>query len=908
MICGFIIDAFMYSKHRLCLALRMIDHRKSIIYIKDYYPSFLIENTETNMFYLAQALHSEEIYESKLEKDSYSINACEVNSFIKIICKTKADLLRLKKHFDIKKISIYNYEDNLEYQFFNQNKLDPSIIICIQDYKILSISDNKVISYEVLSSDISNVTAEKHDLFFPNLIIPIIGYDIEVMCHVEGGFPVKEEKLDKIICISYCKTTLNNLNKDKYFIAYLGNKKVLTVDELEFYGIDNQFNFKAESELLIHIVKQMESCDIIFDFNGTNFDLPFILYRLETHFNYKLIKSFPMMLSFFKNKVSFSGFIHFDLLCTFKNRDSDKNKENNLNYLCAKYLRTEIISINTNIITCKYVQVTQGMNCDITFNSFEEINYYNLDLQVIKIEYLENDILNLHCDKNIIIENKDSNKLFVSIIKNNVELSDFYKYNDDINIMKKVLGYCVNDTRLTKYLINKQNFLTTYILKAKLRSIILRDSISKGNSYLNQAMITKSLLNNNWAIKNKHVDINSVIDKYEGATVLTPCAGKYFNVFVMDFNSLYPSIIIAYNICQTTLITHDLKEKYNILDDNLFHIEVEGTDLYFLKPHIKKGLVPSFCESFINSRADIKKLLNDITLSIIEQNILNIKQLNLKVSNNSIYGSIGDNNSIHYNKYLAASIPAYGRIHLNMLKEYVEQNNYKIIGGDTDSVFVVSLDNTKTVQEIELHLDQLLELYNSTLPSAMKIETEKIYKILFLGTKKKRRFGIIGNKYEIKGFLSVKRDTPIIIKNMEQKIFNILINSDDYLFDIKSYISDTIDNIHNFPLEHFAITKTLKDEHEYKDSNTPHLFLAKKLQKYGITFKGGDKIIYIFVSELASNPQVKDKIATLDQIKSMKYTVDFNKYKDDIFSMIRQILEDIISDEELFFIQRIIFD
>ena len=45
--------------------------------------------------------------------------------------------------------------------------------------------------------------------------------------------------------------------------------------------------------------------------------------------------------------------------------------------------------------------------------------------------------------------------------------------------------------------------------------------------------------------------------------MITPLSGIYTNVSVLDFNSLYPSIIITYNICTTTFITHDLKIKYN---------------------------------------------------------------------------------------------------------------------------------------------------------------------------------------------------------------------------------------------------------------------------------------------------------------------------------------------------------
>jgi DNA polymerase elongation subunit (family B) len=188
--------------------------------------------------------------------------------------------------------------------------------------------------------------------------------------------------------------------------------------------------------------------------------------------------------------------------------------------------------------------------------------------------------------------------------------------------------------------------------------------------------------------------------------------------------------------------------------------------------------------------------------------------------------------------------------------------------------------------------------FNNTLKKPLKIEQEKVYSKLFISSKKKRRFGLIEGKIEIKGYTSVRRDTPQLIKTIEQTIFNIMIEKSNFEDDLLNYISSI--NIKSYDTKLLSITKTLKGKKEYTSQNVPHLFLALKLVNSGVleNISSGDKIIYVYI-ENESSDQMKDRIATFDMINKFNLKIDYCKYRQDVISMIKQIMEDIVSAEFL---------
>lgn len=194
--------------------------------------------------------------------------------------------------------------------------------------------------------------------------------------------------------------------------------------------------------------------------------------------------------------------------------------------------------------------------------------------------------------------------------------------------------------------------------------------------------------------------------KVAGADVLTPHTGLYSNVVVFDFHSEYPSLISTFNISPDTLSheSGDIK-----IDDVMFRRDIEG-------------VVPGMIKELIEVRRKIKSVLKTPNLSSIYAKSLTNQQRLIKEFTNSFYGVFGSMMHRLYNPYCQKSITYLARQHLEFVKEKVEEMGYKVLYGDTDSIFVqinpthqwgISLE--RDTKELESYFELLRKL-NATFP------------------------------------------------------------------------------------------------------------------------------------------------------------------------------------------------
>merc|ERR1712112_445612 len=133
---------------------------------------------------------------------------------------------------------------------------------------------------------------------------------------------------------------------------------------------------------------------------------------------------------------------------------------------------------------------------------------------------------------------------------------------------------------------------------------------------------------------------------YAGGLVLEPKKGFYDKyILLLDFNSLYPSIIQEYNICFTTV---DRTKKEKTSDGEMVLPPLPD-------PGLQTGVLPAQIKKLVDSRRDVKKLLKSgQNLSEAQKSQLNIRQLALKLTANSMYGCLGFSYSRFFAKHLAA--------------------------------------------------------------------------------------------------------------------------------------------------------------------------------------------------------------------------------------------------------------
>lgn len=127
-------------------------------------------------------------------------------------------------------------------------------------------------------------------------------------------------------------------------------------------------------------------------------------------------------------------------------------------------------------------------------------------------------------------------------------------------------------------------------------------------------------------------------EQFEGATVIEPKRGYYNDpIATLDFSSLYPSIIMAHNLCYTTLLNRDKQNKYKLDNDD---VTVTPLESKFIKATVRKGILPEILENLLSARKAAKAELKKET-DPLKQKVLDGRQYALKVSANSVYGFTG---------------------------------------------------------------------------------------------------------------------------------------------------------------------------------------------------------------------------------------------------------------------------
>ena len=346
--------------------------------------------------------------------------------------------------------------------------------------------------------------------------------------------------------------------------------------------------------------------------------------------------------------------------------------------------------------------------------------------------------------------------------------------------------------------------------------------------------------------------------QYSGGLVLEPKKGLYDKyVLMLDFNSLYPSIIQEYDICFTTV--------------------KRGKDMAGLAPELpppvlgrpggeNAAVLPQVICKLVQHRRAVKELLKKETNDVIKAQ-LDIRQLALKLTANSMYGCLGFSASRFYAKPLAELITGQGREILQSTVDLAQNLSYDVIYGDTDSIMInTNKDNLEEVrkvgQEVKREVNKRYKL--------LEIEMDGCYRSMLLLKKKKYAAVVVEpsmhegktiyvERVEKKGLDTVRRDWCKLAKDVGDTCL-------DEIFK-KRAVEDTVEKIHDalreartkmvnnqVNLESYIVTKQLtKSPRDYPDANSqPHVKVALRRIEQGKQdgVNAGETVPYIICCEV----------------------------------------------------------
>ena len=367
--------------------------------------------------------------------------------------------------------------------------------------------------------------------------------------------------------------------------------------------------------------------------------------------------------------------------------------------------------------------------------------------------------------------------------------------------------------------------------------------------------------------------------KYKGGMVVDPIPGVHFEVAVLDFASLYPSIIKTWNLGYETILCNHPEDRTN---------KIPGTDHWVCR---KRRAMES---QLVGSLRDIrirwyKPKSKDKTLSSNTLSWYQVVQNALKVVLNASYGVFGSDRFSLYCPPLAESTAAVGRYDITGTIQQAKQLGIEVFYGDTDSLFLGTPDKSK--------LDQLIQWSRKEL--GMELEVDKNYRYVALSLRKKNYLGVhTDNRVDIKGLTGKKRHTPEFIKETFNQLISILgqvqtpLDFDDARIKIKSLVQDSYSKLRNrkYSLDDLAFNMMIgKSVGGYTKTTPQHVKAAQQLKDKGDEIKAGDLVSFVKVNTSSGVKPV--------QLANM-YEIDIDKYTEYIRSTFEQVLDAVGLDYE----------
>jgi DNA polymerase elongation subunit (family B) len=818
--------------------------------------------------------------------------SCSSLWMFKLIAKTLKDKFKIQE----RRVSIEDiYESNLPpyIRVFHELHICPASPIEFDSEDFDPPEDENVDVYFVVNYD------EIAPSVKPSIPLYACAYDIETYSST-GNFPMASNYEDEIMQIGVSFRYTNNLlNSVKRYVFVNKECSESTENSLKFISC------KSEKDLLVkfHNCIMVENPDIIAGYNTFGFDDAYIadraiLNKVSLDFgrvpanawkNSEYVKTEKKTFELASGKfavryILMPGRLTIDLLLSVRreqNLDSYK-----LDNVATTFLRDKV----TNVVTISgtrdfryeiHTKSTRGLfngnlvSFDIVTNTS---NPYR-DVHKFIVCSVQEKSFTIISDVPVLDElTKDEfSKLEWSFGKDDVSVTEMFKSHKGTSVERaKIAKYCIQDCDLVLTLMAKLDTFVNAcgmadVCKVPIQYIFLRGQGIK----IYSAIVYNASRRNQIIMTQENVDGDT---SYEGAIVLPPKIGMYLDqpIPVLDFNSLYPSNMIAFNLSPDTLVyvktfnsqgkkikqegpngEEFIKAGYKIDEISYDVKDPEGrVTCGFVQPNEDNrtiGVIPQTLDILLKKRKETRKLMESCP-DESQKSVLNGLQLAYKTVANSVYGQAGSRTSPIRKIEVAACTTAAGRDRIQFAKSIVENEfGGEVIYGDTDSIFI-KFPTKDLAESIELG-KKSAEKITSLCRKPYKIEYEKTF-FPFVLFCRKRYVGMMYEddvkkcKRKTMGIALKRRDNAPIVKDIYGGALDILMETRD-IKNCQQYVKDMLVKViqNKIPLDKFIITKQLRDDYKNPEQ-IAHRVLADRMEERDAGNKPqvGDRLSFVFVA------------------------------------------------------------
>ncbi len=369
---------------------------------------------------------------------------------------------------------------------------------------------------------------------------------------------------------------------------------------------------------------------------------------------------------------------------------------------------------------------------------------------------------------------------------------------------------------------------------------------------------------------------------FEGGFVLPPEKGLHENVIALDFSSMYPTIMISFNISPDTFV-----EARGAEPESNLHIAPEVGYAFRKTPD---GFFKRIMSDLIARRRAIKAEMKKHDKKSGQYRLLDIQQQSIKILTNSFYGYTGWSAAKFYKRECAEATTAWGRHFIKRTVEVAEKLGFDVIYGDTDSIFAklplapdaaakegdIKAATWEKAREVSARISEELPL---------ELEIQDFFKAIFF-TGKKKRYAALTDKGEIivRGLEVRRGDWCELAKEVQTKVIELILKQKDPEAAAK-YAKTAIQDVKEgkISIDQLTIYKTLTRKISSYETKQAHVMAAERAltSSSRIVYEVGSKIPYVIIKGAGKTSDRAFPVDVIERSEGGEITADGRTYQID---------------------------
>lgn len=433
----------------------------------------------------------------------------------------------------------------------------------------------------------------------------------------------------------------------------------------------------------------------------------------------------------------------------------------------------------------------------------------------------------------------------------------------------RVMDYCEKDAELALRIVEKLPTVRKGMELAHVSRLPLDDAINGRTSLFIDSIMIREADRRGLGVPCTHHTGKD--DKIEGGYVHEFKPGLYKWIVVLDFKSMYPSIIISNNICFTTLSNEGSIRS--------------PTGIGFVDPKVRRGVLPDILERLMTQRDEAKAKMRSAQ-SRDERDYYSGLQEALKILMNSVYGVFASSFYRFTDPRIGEAITAFARKNIKSIISELQQEGLEVVYSDTDSIFVKSPE-----EGLESAVEFGEGLSKRFSKKDVLLEFESVLRSLFSHGAKKRYIASVVHPSEerlVRGYETRRTDSFDYQTEALERLFDAVLEDDQD--GAVRLARDSVVALQKgeVPAEKLVISRTVKEEKYYKDPDRmANVQAMKKLQELNYDVVPGMKVSYV-VTDSGQVPQVVEPF--IDG-RSFDHEPDYDYYSQRVAMSLARLTE-----------------